>query len=179
MRSWILLLAACSSGPSPAEPDASDPMTDAKDAATVVLVVRHAETTTEPNDPGLSTAGQARAEALARIVAPAGLAAVLSSQFRRTRDTGAPAAAAASLAVEVIAVDASNLGTYGARLATAARSHAGRAVLIVGHSNTVPATVEALAGTTVPPIAETEFDRLYKITLDSTGAHLEMTTYAP
>jgi phosphohistidine phosphatase SixA len=187
MRPWILLLlVACSSDPAPAEPDASDrtpdasvPTPDASALTTVVFVVRHAETTTDPNDPALSTAGQARAQALAQIVAPAQLAAVLSSQFRRTRDTGAPAAAAASLAVEVMAVTAANLATYGAELATAARSHAGRAVLIVGHSNTVPATVEALAGTTVPPIAETEFDRLYTITLDATGAHLEMTTYAP
>jgi hypothetical protein len=27
--------------------------------------------------------------------------------------------------------------------------------------------------------AETELDRLYTITLDATGAHLEMTIYAP
>ena len=54
-----------------------------------------------------------------------------------------------------------------------------RAVLIVGHSNTVPATVQALSGTTVPPIAETEYDRLYTVTLDAAGAHLEMTTYTP
>ncbi len=191
MRPWILVLVACSSDPAPTEPDASVPTdaslpatdasapADAGNAAKVVFVVRHAETTTDPNDPGLSAAGQARAEALAQIVAPAQLGAVLSSQFRRTRDTGAPAAAAASLAVEVISVTAANLPTYGAQVATAARNHAARAVLVVGHSNTVPATVETLAGTPIPPIAETEFDRLYTITLDATGAHLEMTTYAP
>src|SRR5262245_58786206 len=105
MRPWLLLLAACSSDPLPVEPDAGDPTPDASDARdatpdasaapTVVFVVRHAETTTDPNDPALSAAGQARAQALAQIVAPAQLAAVLSSQFRRTRETGAPAAASA------------------------------------------------------------------------------------
>jgi phosphohistidine phosphatase SixA len=193
MRPWILLLllAACSSDPAPVTPDASDPtpdasvpdasdpMPDASVSTKVVFVVRHAETTTDPNDPPLSAAGQARAAVLAQIVAPAGLGAVLSSQFRRTRETGTPAAAAASLTVEVISVTAANIATYGALQATTARNHAARTVLVVGHSNTVPATVEALTGTTVPPIAETEYNRLYKVTLDATGAHLEMSTYEP
>lgn len=195
MRPWILLLlllAACSSDPAPVTPDASDPTPDAGDPTPdaspmpdaaitpkVVFVVRHAETTTDPNDPPLSAAGQARAAALAQLVAPAGLGAVLSSQFRRTRETGIPAATAASLTVEVIAVTSANIATYGALQATTARNHAAKTVLVVGHSNTVPATVEALTGTTVPPITETEYNRLYKVTLDATGAHLEATTYEP
>lgn len=171
---WVGLLAAavvaCSGDD--AVPDAAV----AKD--TVAFVVRHAETTSDPVDPPLSTAGQARAQALAGILATAEVAAIYSSQYRRTRDTGTVVGDAVGVLVQVRQVDGTNAATYGAELATLVRdTHPSQAVLIVGHSNTVPETVKALSGVTIPPIAESEYNRLYTITLASDGAHVDLMTY--
>lgn len=47
--------------------------------------------------------------------------------------------------------------------------HAGEAVLVVGHSNTVPAIVAALSGHEVAPIDDDEYDRLYLVALPADG----------
>ena len=50
----------------------------------------------------------------------------------------------------------------------AAKLRAGAAegtVLVVGHSNTVPAIVERLSGEAPPPIGDSEYDRLFVVTL--------------
>ena len=65
------------------------------DADVLVVVVRHAEkSTNDPRDPDLDAAGQARARALAAALAGSRLDAVHATQFKRTRQTAAPAAAA-------------------------------------------------------------------------------------
>ncbi len=143
----------------------------------VVYVVRHAETGSTATDPPLDAAGQARAMRLVTRLANAGVAKVYASQYHRTRDTGMPVAAAAGITVDVRMVDASNTATYGLELATAARAAMVPAVLIVGHSNTVPETVKALSGVSVPVIAESEYDRFYTITLAADGPHLVSGTY--
>lgn len=171
---WMLLLAllaACGDDGGQPAPDAQAPV------ATKVFVVRHAEAAADSNDPGLTTAGQTRADSLAAMLADDHLAAVYASQFRRTKDTAMPAAAAAGIAVTVKTVGAS-IPAYGTDLANTVKANpTQQAVLIVGHSNTVPETVKALSGTTVPAIAETEYNRLYIITLAADGPHLESTTY--
>ncbi len=171
----VLAWAACSG-----EQRAADAPPASVDAAadTIVFVVRHAETTSAAVDPPLSAAGQARAQTLATRLAPFGIAAVYSSQYLRTRDTAMAVAAAAGLTVQVRPVDSTNAATYGAELAGLVHDHdAGHAVLIVGHTNTVPDTVRALSGLTVPPISESEYDRLYTITIATDGAHVDATTY--
>lgn len=63
-------------------------------------------------------------------------------------------------------IDASNIATYAADLAAEIRTQdRSEAVLVVGHSNTIPELVNVLSGFTVPPITEPEYDRLYMITL--------------
>ncbi|CAN5797736.1 phosphoglycerate mutase family protein [soil metagenome] len=143
----------------------------------VVYVVRHAETGSTATDPPLDATGTARAMRLATRLAGANVSKVYASQYHRTRDTGMPVAAAAGITIDVRMVDASSSATYGMELATAARDAMVPAVLIVGHSNTVPETVKALSGVTVPAIAETEYDRLYTITLSADGPHLVSGTY--
>src|SRR5262245_7501052 len=65
----------------------------ADDPPTVVLVVRHAEkaSPTAP-DPSLSTAGRARARALAHVAGAASVDAIYVTQFKRTKETAAPLA---------------------------------------------------------------------------------------
>src|SRR4029077_13291095 len=64
-----------------------------------VIMVRHADIVNAGSDPGLSTAGLARANLLAHMLQDAALSAVFVTQFLRSVQTGTPAAAAASLAV--------------------------------------------------------------------------------
>ncbi|MEO7092427.1 MAG: phosphoglycerate mutase family protein, partial [Polyangiales bacterium] len=168
----LVLVAACGGD------DGGEPGPDAAVAAeTKVFVVRHAEATTDPTDPGLTAAGQARADSLAAMLADDHLAAVYSSQYRRTKDTAMPAAAGAGLTVQVKMVGASSTAYAADLAATVMQNPSQHAVLIVGHSNTVPETVKALSGTAVPAIAETEYNRLYIVTLAADGPHLESTTY--
>src|SRR3954464_12768984 len=79
-------------------------------AQPVVILVRHAERADAGMaaakgagaDPELSSAGIARANSLASMLKDAGITAVLTTEFKRTRQTGAPAAKAAGVAVTVI-----------------------------------------------------------------------------
>ena len=148
-------------------------------ADTVVIVVRHAEKASDdPRDPSLSEAGLARAQALADHLALAGLDAAYTTQFRRTRQTAAPAARAAGIEVQVRPVDAGNAARYGSDLLAEIRAlPAGSTVLVVGHSNTVPGLVEAFSGQRVPDMPETEYDRYTVLVLGEDGARVLSSRY--
>ena len=114
-------------------------------ALDTVYLVRHAEKATFwPVDHGLdafqplSPAGVARAEALAARLKAAGVAAVYSSRTTRTIETGAPLAQAAgvSLVVDDASTKPDEMAAFLAHLRE--KHSADRAVLIVGHSNTLP-----------------------------------------
>jgi broad specificity phosphatase PhoE len=156
--------------------DDNVPTPDSRDDV-VVYVVRHAETGSTATDPSLDAAGQARAQALATRLADARITAAFSSQYNRTQETATPTATAAGITVTTVPVTSTNAATYGAELMSAVMTSGSHAVLIVGHSNTVPDTVKAFTGVTVAPIAETEFDRLYTITLTAEGPHLDEARY--
>lgn len=131
--------------------------------AAVIFLVRHAEKIDPypdgPSDPPLTEAGRARAAELARTLADAGIERVLTTDFRRTRDTAAPLAEA--LGLEPEPYDPAALEELAGRLAAT-----GERVLVVGHSNTTPRLVELLGGDPGPPIAEpSEYDRLYVLSL--------------
>src|SRR5512138_1440345 len=73
--------------------------------ATTFVVVRHGEKASDTDrDPDLSAAGLERAQALARHLDGAGLVAVYTSDYRRTRQTVAPSARAHAL--DAVAYDA-------------------------------------------------------------------------
>lgn len=133
-----------------------------------VILVRHAEKASEPaGDPGLSAAGQARAEALAAALADAGVDTVLTTQFQRTRATAAPLLAARGLTPTVIDA-AGDTAAHVAAVAAAVRESGGT-VLVVGHSNTVPAIVAALGGPALPMLCETSFSHAFVLQgLDAT-----------
>jgi broad specificity phosphatase PhoE len=110
-------------------------------APTVVLVLRHAERAAEPGpDPALSEAGAARARQLAEAARDGQVRAVFASQFRRTRETAAPLAQAAGVAVAV-----------------------------VGHANTVPALVGALAGRPAPAMGEGDYGDVFVVVVPAGG----------
>jgi broad specificity phosphatase PhoE len=135
-------------------------------ATTTVIFVRHAEKATTPaDDPGLSEAGRRRAAELARQLVDAdvvaGVDAIYSTSYRRTEETVQPVATA--LALPVISYDARNTETI---MDEIVKEHKGKIVLVVGHSNTVPALIGNMgASKKVPEIQEDEYDNIYIVSI--------------
>jgi broad specificity phosphatase PhoE len=143
--------------------------------STVVVLVRHAEKApVEGNDPPLSEAGQARAQALAEALAGLRFDAVIATERQRTQLTAAPIVQAQGLAPEIIGLE----GEHVENVAAAVRAHAGQTVLVVGHSNTVPRIVHALGGPRLRDLCEPQFSHLYVMVLKPGAApRLEQRTY--
>ena len=134
--------------------------------STTIILVRHAEKAAEPAaDPALTAAGASRAEMLADLVKDAGVQAVISTQFIRTRTTAAPAAARLGLPVDVLDARLTARATADSLLAR----HRGHTVLVVGHSNTVPAIVEALGAPKPVDICDAGYDNMFMVTVPTTG----------
>ena len=129
---------------------------------TTVILVRHAEKNAHApgGDAGLSAPGRLRARELARTLADVGVGAMYASPFPRARLTAEPLAAALGDSVRVY--DPNDLETLAARLRAA---HRGQTVLVVGHSDTVPQTIECLTGQQLPADEAVAYDRLYVLTL--------------
>lgn len=136
--------------------------------ATVVIVVRHAERAPGSGDVPISEAGQARARALAEIGKVAGVQVIITTQFQRTKQTAAPLADALGIAMATVATQA-DVAQHVADVAAAVKQHAGKTVVVVGHSNTVPAIVAALGGPKLADLCDTEYDNLFTIVLDAEG----------
>jgi broad specificity phosphatase PhoE len=154
------LLVTIALAPAPAAAQVSD-------QATTIFLVRHAERADDdPRDPGLTSAGVVRAAELARILGDAGLTAVYSTPFRRTMDTAKPVADRARVPIQTY--DPRDQDAMQAFIQTL-RSGPGR-ILVVGHSNTTPALVQSLGGDPVATMPETEYDRLYIVTIGRDGA---------
>jgi broad specificity phosphatase PhoE len=136
--------------------------------STTIILVRHAEKASEPAaDPPLTAAGAARAEALVDVVKDAGVRAIVSTQFARTRATIAPAAAKLGLVPEI--ADARAPDHVRALADGLLSKHRGETVLVVGHSNTIPALVAALGGATPAPICDAEYDDVYVVVVPPSG----------
>ena len=135
-------------------------------ATTTVIFVRHAEKATLPtDDPGLSESGKRRAAELARQLVDAdvvaGVDAVYSTSYRRTEETAQPVAEALNL--PILAYDASNTEMI---IDEIVRKHKGKIILVVGHSNTVPAMIGNMgASKKVPAIDEGEYDNIYIVSI--------------
>jgi len=132
---------------------------------TTVIVVRHAEKVLDGGkDPLLTEAGSARAAQLARQYGKSGLAAVYSTPYHRTRDTAAPVAAAAGLAV--VEVDAKDVDALVAQIRA---DHHGETVFVVGHSNTIGKVVQGFGGEAPDEVDETEYDNVFIVSAPRFG----------
>src|SRR5215467_14078068 len=78
-------------------------------AQTTVIIVRHAEKAAEPaDDPPLTAAGEKRAQDLWLAVKDAGVSAVITTQYARTRATAAPTATAGHITPEIVRAGGAN-----------------------------------------------------------------------
>jgi broad specificity phosphatase PhoE len=121
-----------------------------------IYLVRHGEKAAVGQDPELTPQGQARAQHIAAILHRAGITAIFSTPTARTRQTAAPLAQRTGLTVQ----------TYDPRapraLVEKVRALSG-AVVVIGHSNTLPELVRLFGGAPGSDILDDEFDRLYQL----------------
>jgi broad specificity phosphatase PhoE len=135
-------------------------------ATTTVIFVRHAEKMATPaDDPGLSPAGERRVAELTRQLVDAdvvaGIDAVYSTPYRRTEETVRPLAEALGLPLN--SYDAADTEAIMEHIV---REHKGKIILVVGHSNTLPALIGNMgASKKVPEINDNEYDNIYIVSI--------------
>jgi broad specificity phosphatase PhoE len=138
---------------------------------TTIVLVRHAEKQVGAiSDAPLSPQGEVRASRLGMMFGdnePFGrIRKIYVTNTRRTQQTAAGVAQRLGLTPEVVdaKVDSQELARR------VLRENRGGRALVVGHSNTVPEIVAALARVNdVPPIGEEEFDTIYVVTVPTIG----------
>lgn len=130
----------------------------------LVVVVRHADKGSEPaSDPALSPAGQLRAAALAAALESAHITSIITTPYRRTRETALPLARRLGLQPQVVAPrSGESAEAHVAEVAALVRKQSGQ-VLVVGHSNTVPAIVQALGGPRMLELCESSFGQAFVV----------------
>jgi len=141
-----------------------------------VFLIRHAEREQEPRqDPPLSKDGVARSQALARLLSSAGIKAILTSQYTRTKQTAEPLATKLGLTVTpfTLKISPSNprqiAAESTAEVTNKILERSGESVLVVGHSNSIPDVIKMLGGDVVPAIDERKFDDLFIVTVYAKG----------
>jgi broad specificity phosphatase PhoE len=138
---------------------------------TTIVVVRHAEKQVGAiSDAPLSPQGEVRASRLAQMFGDnesfGRVGKVYVTTTRRTQQTAAGLAQRLGLSPTIVdaKIDSHDLARR------VLRENRGGRALIVGHSNTVPEIVAALARVdNVPPIDEEEFDTVYVVTVPTIG----------
>jgi broad specificity phosphatase PhoE len=138
---------------------------------TTIVLVRHAEKQLGTiTDAPLSPQGELRATRLAQMLGDAEtfgrVRRIYVTNTRRAQQTAAETAQ--RLGITPVIVESRSSSEELARRAL--RENRGGLALIVGHSNTVPEIVAALAHVDkVPPIGEEEFDTMYVVTVPTIG----------
>jgi phosphohistidine phosphatase SixA len=138
-----------------------------KPVVTTIYIVRHAEKDLTPGlaDPPLTAVGEARALALRDQLKRRKPAVLFTTDTKRTRATVAPLATAAKLTPQVY--DPRQPATLASLIR---RDYTGKAVVVVGHSNTLLPLVEALgAKSSVAEIKDEEFDYLFTVSIPGSG----------
>ena len=108
---------------------------------TTLIFVRHAEKVNDGSkDPELTVEGKDRATRLAAMLSTQPVAAIYSTDFKRTRNTVAPLAEAVNIKLSLY--EPMKL----AQLQELIGKHKGGTVVICGHSNTTPAMINMLTG---------------------------------
>jgi len=96
------------------------------------------------------------------VLRDAGIDAIYTTNYTRTRNTAAPIAAALHLTPEEVKAGATYPADMAALIAT---KHAGHTVLVVGHSNTTRDVMRQLGVANAPNIDDAEYDNLFIVTL--------------
>lgn len=131
----------------------------------LVILVRHGEKQPAPaDDPSLSEAGVARAKALDAALAHSAPSTIVVSARKRTIETAAVVQQRTGVTPTVIGLDGAHV-----KNAAAAVMKATGVVLVVGHSNTIPAIVTALGGPKLPDICDASYATMFLVTPAASG----------
>jgi len=128
-----------------------------------IYLVRHADKVSEETDSPLSDAGRARAKCLAKTLEDAQVQQIFTSDLQRTQQTAAPLAEKLHLQPVAIPIGRPD------DLIGAIRSSKAKSVLVVWHDATLPKILRALGAPEIIPIAHTEYDRFFVLTLAGDG----------
>jgi len=129
-----------------------------------IFVVRHAEKGPEPDDPALTEKGNRRAAELARVLQDARVSTLFATQYKRTQLTLAPLARALGTTTAIL--DAADVNGLVAKLQALPP---GSRAAVASHSNLVHLIVERLSGAKVTELRDTDYDRMYVVTVGGPG----------
>jgi 2,3-bisphosphoglycerate-dependent phosphoglycerate mutase len=105
----------------------------------------------------------ARAQTLIRVLGKSDIEAIYHSDTKRSKETAAP------LATHLPNITKKQINDAPAMKNDILANHAGKTVLVIGHSNTVPELINRLSGRHMPDINDSEFDNLFIVTVLGTG----------
>lgn len=126
---------------------------------TTIYCIRHAEKVDNSKNPDLSPKGYERANQWAYTFEKVPLKAIYSTDFIRTKATAKPTAESKKL--EIITYDTKTL-----ELEKINKNYPGQAVLIVGHSNSIPEMINQFINEKAyTTIEDTVFGNLYIISI--------------
>lgn len=135
-----------------------------------VILVRHAEKASAPaNDPGLTPTGVQRAADLAAALSDAHVTAIVTTQLERVKATAKPVADAAKVTPVIVPVSSDITAHVNAVVAAVAARKPGDVVLVVGHSNTIPAIIGALGGPRMGDLCDAQYSGLFVLQLRANG----------
>lgn len=151
-------------------------------AAQTVVLVRHAEKVDQSEDPALSEAGQARAEALAALLRDRPLTMIVRTPLQRTGLTAAALGGVGSNgrrpSVAVVPLEGWTVPQHAELVARLVREQSPDAVvLIVGHSNTVPLIARALGYREAADMPDCEYDRMTVLRLNGDETRGEVSRF--
>jgi broad specificity phosphatase PhoE len=133
-------------------------------ADATIILVRHAERTSNQGDLPLSEAGRERAALLARMLGHSGITHVFTSEMIRTRETAGPLASRLSLVPVVVPVEQRD-----ALVAQLRRLPRGAVALVVNHGGPIPDIIRQLGAPQPSAIGEEQFDRMFIVTRIAAG----------
>ena len=139
----------------------------AQEASTIFLV-RHAEKVDQSRDPELSLSGKARSHRLLELLEDAGIGAIYSTDYKRTRQTAAPLA-------DKLGLDILSYRPFEDDMVQELKGkYPGQNVLVVGHSNTIPDLANLLIGEErYKQLSDDEYSTIFVVTLlENEVAHL-------
>lgn len=132
--------------------------------ATTFILVRHAEKANDgTRDPDLSEAGKTRAQNLLKVLNKTSVNAIYSTNYKRTRQTVTPLATEKRL--EIMMYDGLKMDQIDQMLSTNAEG----TIVVVGHSNTIPAIANYLSGQSFKDFEDSDYGNLIVVTLTERG----------
>jgi len=133
----------------------------------LIVLVRHAEKEDVPRDnPALTEAGWDRAAALAKMLERMHIDHIITSHLDRTILTAQYVAQTRGLTPEEVSIESGLLAHLEAVVDAIHRRPDGEAILVVGHSNTIPRIVNTLTGEEYSDLDETVYSTVFIVSLE-------------